>query len=362
MTETLVVHTDQHTYPIIIGEDVLHLLPTVIQELPVAISKICIITDEKVGNLHADKLKKINELLTQYHPVLFVTDTGEQAKSFQWYQRILDFCIQQSLDRQSLIIAVGGGAIGDLAGFVAATFLRGIRFIQIPTTILAHDSAVGGKTGINHDKGKNLIGAFHQPVAVLYDELFFQTLSIQEKRSGLAEVVKASLIHEQPFYQEVINNIKFPHEITKENVHPFLIKAIQTKVNIVEKDVNEQGIRAYLNFGHTLGHAIEAEIGYGKITHGEAVMIGMLFALHLSIQYTGLSFPLSDFKTWAKNMEYPLHLWKDLHKQRLLMKMKLDKKAVSSKIRFILLKKIGQPVMKQLDDDILLRELKEFSL
>ena len=196
--------------------------------------------------------------------------------------KALDF----KLDRHSLILALGGGAVGDLSGFVAATFMRGIPFIQIPTTILAHDSAVGGKVAINHPAGKNMIGAFYQPEAVVYDIDFLKSLPEHEIRSGFAEVIKHGLIQDPSFYHWLKENIlSIDMMISDENLIHFLSRGVEIKSAIVEEDEKETGIRAYLNFGHTLGHAIEAELGYGKLTHGEAVVIGMLYALQLSEKY-----------------------------------------------------------------------------
>ena len=165
--------------------------------------------------------------------------------------------------------------------------MRGIPFIQIPTTILAHDSAVGGKVAINHPAGKNMIGAFYQPEAVIYDINFLVSLTVHEKRSGFAEVIKHGLIQDNSFYQWLKENITSLNHFSEEELIHFLARGIEIKSVIVAEDEKETGIRAYLNFGHTLGHAIEAELGYGKITHGEAVLIGMLFALQLSKKYAG---------------------------------------------------------------------------
>src|SRR5690606_22285980 len=212
----------------------------------------------------------------------------------------LTFALEQKLDRKSVILAFGGGAVGDLSGFVAASFMRGIPFIQIPTTILAHDSAVGGKVAINHPLGKNMIGAFYQPEAVFYDLDFLHSLPLHERRSGFAEVIKHSLISDEDFYVWLRENVHDLDQLRNEEMLYFLKKGIRIKEQIVSQDEKESGIRAFLNFGHTLGHAIEGEAGYGNITHGEGVVIGMMFALGLSKKKLGLSFHLDEFESWLK--------------------------------------------------------------
>lgn len=360
MEQTLLVRSKDHTYPVIIGKNILHFVPKVVGELQKKVSKICIIVDEKVATIHEEKLFSLKNLLTDFQPIIFRTKSGEKAKSFQSYYDAITFCINQGLDRNSLLIAFGGGAIGDLTGFVAATLFRGVRFMQLPTTILAHDSAVGGKTGINHERGKNLIGAFHQPTAVIFDEQFFETLPIREIRSGFAEIVKASFISHQPFFEEILQTIQNEEDLKKNSLHSYLMRAIETKIDIVEKDPYEQNIRAFLNFGHTLGHAIEAELGFGKISHGEAVMFGMLFAIQLSKKFERLTFPLQNFIQWAKTIGYPIGILTELNEQQLLLRIKHDKKAKFNQCQFVLLKDIGKPALITIEDTKIMSELKEF--
>src|SRR6185312_13145009 len=190
--------------------------------------------------------------------------SGEQAKQFPIYEACLTFALENGLDRKSCIIAFGGGAVGDLAGFVAATYMRGIAFLQVPTTLLAHDSAVGGKVAINHPLGKNMIGAFHQPEAVVYHTPFLQSLPEKEWRSGYAEVIKHALIGDVELYHWLKEEVQTLADLRDEKLIHILTKAIPVKANVVSQDETEKGVRAHLNFGHTLGHALEKEIGYGN--------------------------------------------------------------------------------------------------
>jgi 3-dehydroquinate synthase len=238
--------------------------------------------------------------------------------------------------------------------------MRGIPFIQVPTTILAHDSAVGGKVAINHPLGKNMIGAFHQPEAVFYDLELLQTLPEQEIRSGFAEVIKHALIYDASFYNWLKSDINNLNSLTSEQLFESLKKGIQIKNEFVSKDEKETGIRAYLNFGHTLGHAIESEMGYGNFTHGEAVMIGMIFALKISKEVSGLSFNTEEFITWVKGLGYQTEIPAHLTVERLLSKMKQDKKSAGGSVRFVLLNQIGKPNLQELSDDFLLDQLKNF--
>ncbi|MCL6571921.1 MAG: 3-dehydroquinate synthase, partial [Bacillus sp. (in: Bacteria)] len=257
-------------------------------------------------------------------------------------------------------LSFGGGAVGDLSVFVASSFMRGIPFIQVPTTILAHDSAVGGKVAINHPQGKNMIGAFHQPEAVFYDLELLKTLPGHEIRSGFAEVIKHALIDDSNFYDWLKINVHDLNSIPMEILSASLIKGIKIKGEIVGQDEKETGIRAYLNLGHTLGHAIESEMGYGKVTHGEAVMVGIIFALKLSKQVLGLSFNLKEFINWVEGLGYQISIPDNLTDENLITKMSQDKKSVGDSIRFVLLEQLGQPKLKEISKEVLVEMLKDF--
>lgn len=351
------VETSSKQYNVYVGSNILHELVSFIKKQLTFCTKLFVITDENVSRLHLTHLlSQIKEL----EPIVYIVPSGEKAKTFQVYYDCMTEALKNKLDRKSLILAFGGGAVGDLAGFVAATFMRGVPFIQIPTTILAHDSAVGGKVAINHPEGKNMIGAFYQPEAVFYDLSFLKTLPIHEVRSGFAEVIKHSLIHDDQFYQYLLENISTVEDLNIDTLQHVLTSGIKIKTNIVTKDEKELGIRAFLNFGHTLGHAIEAEVGYGSITHGEAVMIGMLFALQLSKEKTGLLFAYDTFKNWVHNLGYQTSLLHSLSSNRLLARMQQDKKSINQEVRFVLLERLGKPCLYPLEQDDLLNKLTRF--
>jgi len=352
-----VVKTPLKSYPVYIGNGVIEQLPIFIKEKQAVVTKILIITDETVGDLY---LTTILKSLDDFQVEVMRVPSGEKAKTFEIYYDCLTFALQKKLDRHSVILALGGGAVGDLSGFVAATFMRGIRFIQIPTTILAHDSAVGGKVAINHPEGKNMIGAFYQPEAVIYDISFLTSLPLHEKRSGFAEVIKHGLIQDLAFYHWLKDEISSLEDISEDKMVRFLARGIEIKSAIVAEDEKETGVRAYLNFGHTLGHAIEAEMGYGKMTHGEGVLIGMLFALQLSKKYAGLEFDINSLYEWVQKLGYQTNVPEGLSYERLIERMKGDKKSVGQQIRMVLLNDIGSPAIYELSENEILFELNHF--
>jgi 3-dehydroquinate synthase len=355
--ETIHIQTSSQSYDVFVGEGVRKGITSFITNHFPDLTRILIITDESVAKLH---LETLLPALKEWNPVVFTAPSGEKAKTFEVYYDALSTALESHLDRKSVIIAFGGGAIGDLSGFVAASFMRGIPFIQVPTTILAHDSAVGGKVAINHPQGKNMIGAFHQPAAVFYDLEFLKTLSTQEIRSGFAEVIKHALIYDPEFFHWLKTHITTLDTLSPEHLFESLTKGIKIKNEFVSKDERETGIRAYLNFGHTLGHAIESEMGYGKFTHGEAVMIGMVFALQLSKNILGLSFNVNEFTDWIQSLGYETEIPAHLSIERLISKMKQDKKSVGESIRFVLLKELGEPKIQELQDELLLEQLQSY--
>lgn len=357
--ETLLIETASKKYNVMIGEEaILHIKPFLSSNYK-DLTKIFIITDETVAKQH---LPKLLTSLESYSPEIFIAPSGEKAKTFDVYYQALTAILENHLDRKSVILAFGGGAVGDLGGFVASTFMRGISFIQVPTTILAHDSAVGGKVAINHPLGKNMIGAFHQPDAVFYDLDFLKTLPQKEIRSGFAEVIKHALIHDLSFYRWLLENIQDLTSIKTEHLHYMLTKGITIKRHFVSQDEKENGIRAYLNFGHTLGHAIESEMGYGRMTHGEAVLIGMVFALQLSKNILDLSFDLEKFLNWLKKLDFKTDIPKGLSISNLINKMKQDKKSIGETIRFVLLPFIEKPILYEVSEELLMEQLQKRSI
>lgn len=354
---TITIKTQSKEYLSMIGHGASELLAPFLKEKFPNVTKILIITDENIAKLH---LAEFERKVAGFDFITYVVPGGEKAKTFDVYYQLLTYCLEQKLDRKSLLLSFGGGAVGDVSGFVAGTFMRGIPFIQIPTTILAHDSAVGGKVAINHPLGKNMIGVFHQPEAVIYDLDYLETLTLVEKRSGFAEVVKEALISDKYFYEWLITNITSLESLQSEQLAYFLSEAMKIKGQIVSEDERETGVRAYLNLGHTLGHAIEAELGYGNITHGEAVAIGTIFSIELSQELLGFDFDRQKLVQWLKGLGYMTELPKHLDSQNLINRMKLDKKSIGQKVNFVLLEKIGMPKIVEIEDAFLLKKLEEF--
>ncbi|MEH7437218.1 3-dehydroquinate synthase [Neobacillus drentensis] len=353
--ETIQIQTESKSYAVFVGEGVRKELNDFLSTHLTDLTRILIITDETVAKLH---LQELQTVLSTWNPIIFIAPSGEKAKTFDVYYQALSTALENGLDRKSVILSFGGGAVGDLSGFVAASYMRGIPFIQVPTTILAHDSAVGGKVAINHPLGKNMIGAFYQPEAVFYDLEWLKTLPVKEIRSGFAEVIKHALISDSDFLYWLQANVPDIQSISQERLADSLIKGIEIKNKFVSQDERETGVRAYLNFGHTLGHAIESEMGYGNFTHGEAVMIGMVYALKLSNQLLNLSFNVKEFVRWVTELGYDIKLPSHLSYEQLLRKMKQDKKSVGESYRFVLLEQIGQPKLQEVSEKVLLEELK----
>ncbi|MDQ0205920.1 3-dehydroquinate synthase [Alkalicoccobacillus murimartini] len=352
------VNTQSHTYEVYLDKAlrfrVGDLLSQCLKEKP---SSVFVITDSTVAPLYLqDVLSSLPDDLSVSSAII---PSGEQSKSFKEYENLLSQALKNGLDRKSVIIALGGGVVGDIAGFVAASYMRGIRFIQMPTTLLAHDSSVGGKVAINHELGKNMVGAFHQPEAVFYDTDVLFSLPQKEWRAGFAEVLKHGLILDKSFYEWLQKNVTDFLSIDNELVSSLLARSIAIKAEVVSQDEREQGIRAYLNLGHTLGHAIEAVSGYGKITHGEAVVIGIVFAMKLSERLYKIDLDIPAFKAWVESFGYETVIPKDLDHEKLLEAMKKDKKTEAGIIRMVLLKKLGEACVEKVETDVILSLLKE---
>ncbi|ENH97337.1 3-dehydroquinate synthase [Gracilibacillus halophilus YIM-C55.5] len=348
------IRTSTHNYDVTVGKG---LLSEFVNYLPKHYQQVFIITDTIVQPLYAEALRKSLET-KETKVAISVVPAGERSKNIDQYYQLLTDAIQHNLDRSSLIVALGGGMVGDLAGFVASTYMRGIDYVQVPTTILAHDSSVGGKVAINHPEGKNLIGHFYPPRAVVYDVETLDTLPDHEKRSGYAEVVKHGLISCDSFFRDVLT-VDLTTSLHHELIVSHLQNGIQVKANIVEQDERESNIRKFLNFGHTLGHAIESELGYGQITHGEAVAIGMLFAIRVSEQENQVTLPYDELYQWLETNHYPLTL-PDMDVNTLIQRMKKDKKSSNAVVQMVLLEEVGRPVTKNISDDQLSTYLMNF--
>lgn len=348
------IQSSSHTYQIVIGNGIRKKTQ---QYLPKEYSSIFILTDDNIAPLYLDDVK--NSLYDE-QVYTMVVKNGEQTKHMDVYSDVMTEAINSGLDRNSLVIALGGGVIGDLAGFVAATLFRGVDYIQMPTTILAHDSSVGGKVAINHGSGKNLIGNFYSPQAVIFDIETLKTLPKHEVRSGYAELIKEAFIADHHFYEQLLSvDLTKPSEISVQEIQDHLRKGIQIKAQIVEADEKEFGERMFLNLGHTLGHALENQLGYGEITHGEAVAIGLLFALKVSEKEFGVDLPYDSLYKWLKQNQYPLQLT-SISAASIVEAMKYDKKTVQNQIQMVLLREVGSPVVQTIQDDKLITYLNTF--
>jgi 3-dehydroquinate synthase len=274
---------------------------------------------------------------------LVVVDAGEQSKSVATAELLWQKCLELGADRKSVVVAVGGGVIGDLAGFVAATFARGLRFVQVPTTLLAQvDSSVGGKVGINLPGAKNMVGAFWQPAAVLIDTAALETLPAREYRSGLAEVVKYGVILDAEFFEFLENNVAALNQRDPDVLQHVIAKCCRLKADVVEHDEREEtGLRAVLNYGHTFCHAFESVMGYGTLLHGEAVAIGMLCASRLAEQLGRVDGDVTARQArLLSDLGLPTTV-PDADHSDLLDAMRRDKKAEAGLLRFILPSRLG---------------------
>lgn len=340
---TLTVGLGERSYPIHIGEHLLDKPELLLPFLPK--KRAMIVSNTTVAPLYLDRLHK--GLAAQGIQIdQVVLPDGEQHKNSDSMNLIYDALLGSRCERSTPIIALGGGVIGDMTGFAAACYLRGVPFIQIPTTLLSQvDSSVGGKTGINHPLGKNMIGAFYQPMVVLADVSTLDTLPDKELRAGLAEVIKYGLIRDLPFLEWLEQNIEKLLARDKAALQYAIARSCQNKAEVVGADERESGERALLNLGHTFGHAIENGMGYGAWLHGEAVAVGMIMAAELSQRLDWLSMQdVARVRRLIERSALPLQGPK-MGAEKYLQLMGLDKKVADGKIRFVLLKSLGAAVM-----------------
>jgi 3-dehydroquinate synthase len=298
-----------------------------------------VITDDDVGRLYAGRTLQALEA-GGFKPARITVPAGEASKSLAALADVYGEALRWGVDRKTPVVALGGGVVGDLAGFAAATLLRGLPLVQVPTTLIAQvDSAIGGKTGINHDAGKNLIGAFHQPSLVLVDLATPRTLPEREWTSGLAEVVKHALIADPELLEFLESNWQAVLHREPDAIGPMIYRAAQIKVGVIVRDEREAGLRAILNFGHTFAHALERVAGYGAFTHGEAVALGLRAALYLSHRLNP-DLPLERADALVRRI--PIHRSTEgLQIDDLNVAMTADKKAVGGTLRFVVLDALG---------------------
>jgi 3-dehydroquinate synthase len=311
--------------------------------------RCAIITDTNVGRKFA---KPVYESLVKagFEPVLVTVPAGEKSKRISVVEKCHDQLAAHRLERKSFIVALGGGVVGDLAGFVAATYLRGIPFVQIPTTLLAQvDSSVGGKTGVNLRAGKNLVGAFYQPRLVLCDLDTLKTLPEREFISGLAEVIKYGIIFDAKLFAQLEHALPKILKRDPKTLSEIIARCCEIKAKVVSQDETESGLRAILNFGHTIGHAIENSSGYGRFLHGEAISIGQVAAAKLSQKILNLpKLDVERIENLFKRAGLPTQTeLSSAQLKKLFAAMKLDKKVSGGEIKFVLAKKIGKVIWNQ---------------
>lgn len=339
---TLTVELAERSYPIFIGTGLINK-----SELYLPYIKgrqALIVTNTTVEKLY---LKQVQEALTGIQVDTVVLEDGEQCKTTDELNKIYDALLANKHNRTTTLIALGGGVVGDMCGFAAATYQRGVNFIQVPTTLLSQvDSSVGGKTGVNHPLGKNMIGAFHQPQAVIADTEVLNTLPDNELSAGLAEVIKYGLIADVEFYRWLQENVA---ELTQKSAQALAFaieRSCQNKADVVAKDEKEGGIRATLNLGHTFGHAIEAEQGYGNWLHGEAVAVGMLQAADLSWRLGNITAAeVDDLRQLLQAANLPVAGPERMSANQYLEHMAVDKKVLDGRIRLVLLEQIGKALI-----------------
>ncbi len=353
-TERVKVELGERSYDIVIGRGILSQLGLMVKHLRP--SKTAIISNKTVFPLYKDKLTASMERYGISPEVLLLPD-GEEYKDSLWIYNLHGKLLEAKFDRNSLIIAFGGGVVGDMAGFVAATYMRGIRYVQVPTTLLAQvDSSVGGKTGVNHPLGKNMIGAFYQPSLVCIDVDTLKTLPKRELCAGIAEVIKYGVIADSSLFDYLTDH---KDEILSlgSGIISIIKRSCEIKADVVSKDEREAGLRAILNFGHTIGHAVETVTDYKRYLHGEAVAIGMCLAAGLAVRMNILhKDAAARIKALVEEYELPSGIPEDINIAEIIKAMAIDKKAASGRLRFILPESIGKV---RIEDDVERELIKE---
>lgn len=340
--ETLSVALGDRTYPIFIGTNLLsqsHLYTSHIHG-----AQVFIVTNETVAPIYLDNLKNS---LEGFKVASVILSDGEAYKNLTTLNEIFTALLAEKHNRTTTLIALGGGVVGDMTGFAAACYQRGVNFIQIPTTLLSMvDSSVGGKTGVNHSMGKNMIGAFYQPQAVVADTSFLKTLPAREISAGLAEVIKYGLISDYEFFVWLENNIELLMQGNEDALSYAVLRSCKNKAEVVAQDEHEGGIRAILNFGHTFGHAIETAQGYGNWLHGEAVAAGMVMAADLSMRRGDIS--AIDFKRIVdllNRANLPTKAPQDMTAEQFVELMGVDKKVLDGRLRLVILASLGEAIV-----------------
>ena len=355
----IVVKLGTNSYNIKIGQRIIKqidaLLPANIES-----KKVVIITDENVAKLYLDliavRLAKCGFDIKQVSIV-----PGEDQKNSSTIEKLYEAFFDHRMDRKSFVIALGGGVVGDLSGFAASTFMRGIPYVQVPTTLLAQvDSSVGGKTGINHPRGKNMVGCFYQPKGVFIDTDTLSTLPKEELIAGLVEVVKYGMIRSKPLFEYLENSLSDILQLKEDALEHIIFNSCRIKAEVVEEDEKENGIRVILNYGHTIGHAIEALTGYRQYRHGEAVGIGMVYAGKIAKEMGLVDDSTLDRQTSLLEQMGLSSTVTDLDTTQIVEKLYQDKKTIGGRLRFVLPVQIGEVVVSDnVPEDIIYKVLKD---
>ena len=340
--EPLTVSLGDRSYPIYVGAGILSQVGEMLFRVGLS-GKVAVVSNPTVAEIYFEPVQKALRA-AGFQVISALIPDGEEHKSLESLSSIYDRLISERLERHSCILALGGGVVGDMAGFAAATYLRGVPYVQVPTTLLAQvDSSVGGKTGVNHREGKNLIGAFYQPRLVLIDVDVLSSLSRRELIAGLAEVVKYGIISDAKLFALLEDKIDHIISLDRELLIRVVTRSCAIKARIVERDEREDDLRAVLNFGHTVGHALEAATGYRKFLHGEAVAVGMAKAATISWRHRFCDELSRDrICRLIEKAELPIQLPKDISTQSLIQCMEVDKKSAGGKIRFVMCGGIGR--------------------
>jgi len=351
--KTLNVDLGDRSYPIYIGQDLLS-NPELVAPYVVG-HQVMIVSNETVAPLYLDTVKKA---FAQFEVHEVILPDGEKYKTLDVVNKIFDALLENRFERKCTLVALGGGVIGDMTGFAAASYQRGVPFIQIPTTLLAQvDSSVGGKTGVNHELGKNMIGAFHQPRCVIADTDSLNTLDDRQLSAGIAEVIKYGLIRDPDFFEWLEANMQELLERDPQALAFAIERSCQNKAEVVAADEKESGVRATLNLGHTFGHAIEAATGYGKWLHGEAVGTGMLLAGDLSQRMNMLTEQdVHRIDNIIDSAQLPTRAPANMNYDKYMKYMSVDKKVEAGAIRFVLLESIGKAIITSDYDPELLEQ------
>lgn len=331
------------TYEIIIEKGIMQECGAYIKKVSSA-KKVCVITDSNVAPLYLDRV--VSDLEKEGYEVFsFIFKAGESSKTTAVIVEMVEFLAEKGLTRKDLVVVLGGGVCGDMAGFAAAVYLRGIDFVQIPTTLLSQvDSSVGGKTGVDLPQGKNLCGAFHQPVLVLIDPLALHTLSDHYFSDGMGEVIKACCIKSAQLFEKIEN------KDVKENIEEIIFECVDIKRGVVERDEKEQGERALLNFGHTIGHGIEKLHNFSGVSHGEAVGIGMLMISEIG-EKAGLTEKGTADRIKAVLEKYNMKTSDNHSAESIIEAMQSDKKRTLNGINFVMLKSIGNSFIYPVENE-----------